>query len=78
MNKEEEDSKEIPKYQGHPPVSTKILKAIFKLFGKNSGKKNHKINKWKLVMKLHWDIINKDFNEKLDIVEEDCEEILPK
>ena len=29
-------------------------------------------------MKLHWDIINKDFNEKVDIVEEDLEEILPK
>ena len=32
-------------------------------------------------MKLHWDIINKDFNEKVDIVEEDLEdfflEILP-
>ena len=42
---------------------------------------NHKINKWMLVMKLHWDIINKDFNEKVDIVEEDLEdfflEILP-
>ena len=53
-------------------------------FQQNSGKKteevlpNHKINKWKLVMKLHWDIINKDFNEKVDIVEEDLEEILPK
>ena len=29
-------------------------------------------------MKLHWDIINKDFNEKVDIVEEHLEEILPK
>ena len=27
---------------------------------------------------LQWDIINKDFNEKVDIVEEDLEEILPK
>ena len=39
---------------------------------------NHKINKWKLVMKLHSDIINKNFDEKVDIVEEDSEEILPK
>ena len=33
---------------------------------------------WKLVMKLHSDIINKDFDEKVDIVEEILEEILPK
>ena len=39
---------------------------------------NQKINKCKLVMKLHWDINNKDFNGKVDIVEEDLEEIVPK
>ena len=45
-------------------------------FQPNSAKKseeilpNQKINKWKLLMKLHSDIINKDFDGKLDIVEE--------
>ena len=33
---------------------------------------------WKLVMKLHSGIINKDFDEKVDIVEKDLEEIPPK
>ena len=42
---------------------------------------NEKIEKWKVVVKLHSDTINKDFNEKVeevDIVEEYVEEILRK
>ena len=40
-----------------------------------------KLKKWKIVIKLHSDTINKDFNEKVeevDIVEEYVEEILRK
>ena len=40
-----------------------------------------KNKKWKIVMNLHSDTINKDFNEKVeevDIVEEYVEEILRK
>ena len=45
--------------------------------GRNSTKS--KIKKWNIVMKLHSDIINKEFDEKVqevDIVEEVLEEIL--
>ena len=50
------------------------------LKGRNSAKSKNKVSsakskikKWKIVMKLHSDIINKDFDEKVkevDIVEE--------
>ena len=64
-------------------VCSSEVKEIYHIFldiqtflKQNSGKKteeilpNQKINKWKLLMKLHSDIINKDFDGKLDIVEE--------
>jgi len=59
-----------------------MIEGYSNLKGKNEKIKflppNQKIKKWKMVMKLYSDIINKDFDEKVkevDTLEEDLDKV---